>query len=262
MGSVRKVQGKVWISDLIWDKFHMIVARKWGIHKHGLLSYELEQALKYYISVAGILPEKAHTHKNLAENTIPTFQPRKKVNDKVELLATAGSRTEERRRPQAETMEESPILRNWLMTKGIDIADINRFNQSVTDADLQNAHKLRSDFEYHKQWRKDCIAKLEAKDNRISHNNMLAKLDKQDREEIAPVMKVMKQFLWHTYGDVIMQHDRIDREPIYEAFKVATGHSDRRTFSDALVLYVLHEYLKPLNKKKTSFRLMDKFKEL
>lgn len=261
MGSSHKVQGKAWVSEDTWDTFHKIVARKWGIHKHGLLSYELEQALKYYNSVDGLLPEIAHTHKNSAENTIAISHAKKKVNnnkDKVELLTTVGGRAEQREQGQR---QGDIILTNWLMTKGVDLMDINRFNQSVTDADLENAHKLNSDLEYRNQWRKDCIAKLEAKDKRISNNNTNAELAEQDRTEILPIMKKMKSYLFDKYAEEVIPYDRVSRILLFEANNVATGHVDQRTFDKDIALYRLHEYLYAVDGKK-AFRLTDKFKEL
>jgi hypothetical protein len=260
----RRIQFNNWISENDIIEFKKIIAKKYGIYLNNMQSHEVGLLIKWYNSVGGNLPDTSRSHTSSTENTISSSHPGKKV--KVELLATVGSRTrqqeEEQEQPQADTMEESVLLRNWLMTKCIDITDMNRFNRSVTDEDLHNAHKLRTDLEYQKRWRKDCITKLEAKNRRISYNNMQAKLKEQDNREIAPVMREIKQYLQTTYDICIGDRDRVDRDQIYEAFKVVTGYGDQRTFIKALVLYVMHEYLKPLNEKKTSFRLMDKFKEL
>jgi hypothetical protein len=65
MSSEDKIQFKVRIQRGITDRFR---------RNNGLLSYEMERLMLYYISMGGVLPLDAHTHISESQNSenIPT----------------------------------------------------------------------------------------------------------------------------------------------------------------------------------------------
>ena len=76
MSSEDKEQFKVRIERGVSDRFRRAVSRKWGINKHGLLSHEVEQLLKFYDSVDGILPEIGHAHIPHQNHDITKYIPK------------------------------------------------------------------------------------------------------------------------------------------------------------------------------------------
>jgi hypothetical protein len=82
-------------------------------------------------------------------------------------------------------------------------------------------------------------------------------MDKRDRNEIRPEMRVVKQHLLTTKA--ISEQNRISREQIFDAYKIATDKKDPRPFDGRLKEYINHEYFSPLDPKETSFRITDKF---
>jgi hypothetical protein len=72
----RKVQFNSFISEDTVRRFKEMVAKKWTSYSKGLISAEVDQALRYYISIGGIVPSgenREHTHTFAQETNLPTI---------------------------------------------------------------------------------------------------------------------------------------------------------------------------------------------
>ena len=72
----RKVQFNIFISEDTVRRFKEIVAKKWTSYSKGLISAEVDQALRYYISIGGIVPSgenREHTHTFAQQTNLPTI---------------------------------------------------------------------------------------------------------------------------------------------------------------------------------------------
>ena len=250
----RRRQFNTYISEDTISGFKETVARIHGIYAKNQWSSEVDKALRYYISVGGILPSAAHTHKNTDENDISTSQNFKRVKEnKVEHVHISNDNRNSSVSAGFEgfkDMSDKSPLMQWVTRNG-------GFKFEQRHYDL--ADRLRSDPEYREQWHKETIAKLTAKARRRDNLNWQNKLKKRD-EEIRPEIREIKQHL--VTVDNIIDLDRIDREKLYNAFVVVTNKTDPRTFEKRLKEYIQHEYFYPINREETSFRSGTKFIEI
>ena len=66
-----KKQFKVYVSSTLFEDFMTLIARKHGTHKHGLISYEVETALKQYIASYHSTHTQTHKIEVSASNPFP-----------------------------------------------------------------------------------------------------------------------------------------------------------------------------------------------
>ena len=88
MSQEDKVQFKVYITRKTRDSFRQFLSQKWQTYGHGLLSSEVEQAIKQYISGGDVIPSPTHTHTNSTENDISTSHRSKKVKVEEDILSS------------------------------------------------------------------------------------------------------------------------------------------------------------------------------
>lgn len=126
--------------------------------------------------------------------------------------------------------------------------------------DFELADRLRTDAAFREQYHKETQAQLRAKALRIDNYHYRTKLQEQDRNEIRPEIRQIKQHLVNI--SAISDQQRVDKEQIHDAYKIITGNRDIRSFDPRLKQYMLHEYVSPLNPEETSFRVTQKFLEI
>jgi hypothetical protein len=76
VSNYRKVQFNTFISEDTVRRFKEMVAEKWTSYSKGPISAEVDQALRYYISIGGIVPSREnreHTHTSNQQTNLPTI---------------------------------------------------------------------------------------------------------------------------------------------------------------------------------------------
>jgi hypothetical protein len=247
LSSEDKEQFKVHIQRGISDKFREIVAKKWGIHKYGLLSHEVEQLLKFYISVGGILPESAHAR---TLKDIPEI--------KTSIMVSNEGGGEERNHDGP--MEEAPLIKGWFLTQGLDLNNLDSIAEHVTEKDIEMGNKMLADQEYAKQLKKDSAAGFRRKKTRINYENWQSKYDERDIA-LCPELKVIKHHL-RDADMTLNENTPLIRIQIHSAWVVATNKRDNRTFSVRLREYVDHGYFRAIGTKENKFKATDRLLRL
>ena len=204
-----------------------------------------------------------HTHKNSEQsktkaavtNThidIPTIESSQ--GPKIEMTAivpsSGGNGGEEyhKRSPQ-----DDPVLRRWLLTKGIDITNMDSIASHITPEDLIVGEMSESDLN---QWKEEQYGLLIAKRRRKDNNKWRIQASQRDKELELELRKI-KQHLNHT--DSIKERDHVHVDQIYKAWTKATGKRDRqRVFKNRLYEYIDSGYFAPLDNKHMKFRAEDK----
>jgi|SRR5215207_3908073 len=163
-----------------------------------------------------------------------------------------GTEDEHWKRP----IEEDPILREFLLTRGIDITDAESVASHITKEDVKIGELPDPEI---KQWKKDSRSKLMGKKRRIHNKNYRGKLSERDGV-LKPELSLIKQHLTDT--DSIDNYDKILKKQVYKAYVVVTGKTHQTTFNNRLNEYEDHGYLEATDSKRTSFRALRKFLDL
>ncbi len=107
------------------------MAKKYGIYEKNMQSFELGQLIRWYISVGGRIPITAHTHMKLKNKSstkdIRTISHNERMTTETipsgsmstAIVTKTGGSSEDdyRKRPP----QENPLIRQWMLRKGIDI---------------------------------------------------------------------------------------------------------------------------------------------
>jgi hypothetical protein len=267
-------QLKVSIHRGIPDKVREIVAKRHGIHKHGLLSYEVERALLYYIQVDGVLPFDAHTHKkshktgakdirtinniggvsvNMAEAEMIPTSSSSSTTSAIITKTWSGDREEDYK---DKPMEEDPKIIQWLLTRGINLRDIGNVISHLTEEDYRVGNLKGEDA---RQWKKQAHDELVTRMRSLHIENNRAKLEKRENE-LLPELRSIKHLL--SASDSIVEQDKVYREQLYKEWIVATGNKHQTVFSNRVHEYIHFGYLTPLDAKHKKFRAEGKFLNL
>jgi hypothetical protein len=224
---------------------------------NNMQSAELGQLIRWYNSVGGRIPPIAHTHKKSHKHESSAKDIRTITNnDGVEMAAIVtkidgGSSGEDyHKRPP----EENPRLKQWLLTKGIDVTNIDNLINHLTEEDVR-VGKLERGTEEYRQWRKDMHAKLIMKLRRIHNNQRLTKLNERDQALESELYQI-KQHLFDT--DSIKEQNKVHMDQIYKAWVVVTNKRDPRVFKSRLHEYADAGYILPVDDKKKLFRVEEK----
>lgn len=245
MTSEDKNQFKVRIPRSVQDGFRRTVSQKYGIDKYGLLSNEVEQLLKYYNSVGGILPNAAHAHINSPKR--PTHSPKIAMTTAI-AVGSGGAREEYHNRPP----QEDPILRQWLLTKGIDIANPSSIASHITEEDIKAGEMADAEL---LQWKSGIHNRLIAI-RRQRDNKKWRVQEVQLGEELEPELRQIKSYLVNS--DSIKDGNYVHEDDFYKAWTVVTHKTDRqRTFKNSLKQYETAGYLSSFSTKKKIYRLED-----
>lgn len=256
MTSEDKNQFKVRIPRSIQDGFRRTVSKKYGIDKYGLLSYEVMQMMIHYISLGGILPTYAHTHKKQSkqqrlERTISTPEnPRIGMTTAI-VAGGSGSRgscEQYHNRPP----QDDPVLKYWLLSKGIDLANPDCIISHITEEDIKIGEMPDPEL---LQWKSGIHNRLIAI-RRQRDNKKWRIQEVQLGKELEPELRQIKSYLVN--NDSIKDGNYVHEDDFYKAWTVITSKSDRqRTFKNYLKKYETAGYLSSFSTKKKIYRLKD-----
>ncbi len=256
-------QFKLHIPKEIQNVFRRAVSRKWGIDKYGLLSHEIKQLMLYYDSVDGRIPSTAYTHNKSPKQKQPdilTPQPTQGPKIKMTTAIVSDGGSGSRKGGGKEYYHDpqyDPILREWLLTKGIDITNLDSTASHIIPEDLRVGELPEPDLN---RWKKNMYDRLIAKRRRKDNDKWRIQAGERDKE-LEPELRKIKQHLNHT--DSIKEHNHVHVDQIYKAWTKATGKRDRqRVFKNRLHEYIDSGYFVSIDDKHTIFRAEDKFMNL
>ncbi|CAN5295881.1 hypothetical protein BH18THE2_BH18THE2_40360 [soil metagenome] len=150
--------------------------------------------------------------------------------------------------------QDDPILRQWLLTKGIDITNMDSIASHITAEDIRVGEMSEPDLV---QWKKNIHDRLIMKRRRIDNEKWRSAAREKDRE-LEPELRKIKQHLTNT--DSIKENNHVHVDQIYKAWTMSTGNRDRqRVFKNRLHEYTDGGYLTTLDEKHEIFRGEDKF---
>ena len=153
--------------------------------------------------------------------------------------------------------QDDPILRQWLLTKGIDITNFDSIASNITEEDIRVREMSESDLI---QWKKNIYDRLAAKRRRKDNKKWIMQATERDKQ-LEPDLRQIKSYLVNT--DSIMANNHVDIDQMYKAWSIATGKRDRqRTFRNELHGYIGCGYFTPLDSKYKKFRVEDKLMSL
>jgi hypothetical protein len=253
MTSEDKAQFKVRIPRSIQDGFRRAVSRKYGIDKYGLLSYEMQRLIEYYILVGGILPSTARTHKgqHLEGHIAP--KPTIEMTAAIVSGGNGGNREEYNNCPP----HDDPILRQWLLTKGIDVANPDSIAGHITEEDIKVGELPEAEL---MQWNNGIYNRLIAIRRQRDTKKWLVQEGHLERD-LEPELRQIKSYLVNS--DSIKGDDRVHEDLLYSAWSVVTRKTDRqRTFKNNLKRYETAGYLSIFDCKRKIYRAERKLMSL
>jgi hypothetical protein len=231
------------------------LSHKWPLIRHGTISVEIEAALIERMTREKVLTS-AHTRKNKLKEAIPITNKDHDKNPEIAasvmptamVVKTNGGEEYHKR-----SIEDDPILRQWLLKKGIDITNIDSISSHLTEDDIKVGELTEPEL---KQWNKEQHSKLVMKKRRIVHTNWRSKADERDKA-LESQLGEIKQHL--VFTDSIKEQNKVHTDQIFKAFIVATGYKNKGTFRNRLHEYTDGGYLTPVDGKHKIFRAEEKF---
>jgi hypothetical protein len=257
MSSDDKIQFKVYLRSSIDTGFRQFLSQRWGTINRGILSLETEQAIIQYIGGGWRLTAPAHTHPNSIKNRVRSNHIKGvRIDQKAKVSGISSPIV----LVNSSGQFESKGFRNLPRNSSLIQFAAKKGGFEFEHCDFELADRLRTDAAFREQYHKETQAQLRAKALRIDNYHYRTKLQEQDRNEIRPEIRQIKQHLVNI--SAISDQQRVDKVQIHDAYKIITGNRDIRSFDPRLKQYMLHEYVSPLNPEETSFRVTQKFLEI
>ena len=250
----RRKQFNNFILEDIIKRFKDVVNRKYGYYAKNQWSYEVERMLRYYISVGGIFPEGTHAHTNSHEKRT------KEVKDTPEIKTSIMVKNNGEERSHYGPMEESPLIKSWFLTQGIDVDNPDSVAPHIIEEDIETANKMLENQEFAKQFIKDSALSFGRKKGGIIYEDWKTQRAARDKA-LRPELSIIKIHLRD--ADMSLNDNTpLSRIQIYNAFIVATNKRDNRTFSVRLREYIDHGYFRAIGTSENKFKATDSLLQL
>lgn len=214
MSRDRRKQFNNSITEHTIRKFKEIVIRKYGIYAKNLWSYEVERALRYYISVGGIFPDSStrSTHTQDIEQKdipIPISHAATAKGKLIKLstnsangmtaLVTSGDRNGNGNGKSEDNREywelnDDPLIVDWAKQLGMeDVLDDpkNIYNYASKET-IENTSRCMVDPEFKKQYHERLLKGLLARKGQKVYERRFEEGNKKLRDELV----VIKKHLW------------------------------------------------------------------
>ncbi len=243
------------IRKRINDSFRQFISRQWGTYDKGLLSIEVERAIIKYMEGERPNTKTAHTHKNSqlppgnkGDTPIPLTTKNFELETTTAIVAGGGK--EYHNRPP----QDDPILKQWLLTKGIEVTNMDSIASHITQEDITVGELSELELDH---WKKNIYERLIAKRRRIDNKKWRSTVSEKDRM-LEPELRTIKQHLNNT--DSIIENNKVHVDQIYKAWASATHKRDKqRVFKNRLDEYIDGGYFTPLDDKHRKLRVENKF---
>ena len=159
-------------------------------------------------------------------------------------------------------INEDPLLVDWAKKIGMgDVFDDPRnILKYASQETIENVRRCMVDPEFNKEYHQFLINRLSARKKQKQHERYKNALEERDKE-LRPELVVIKKHIED--HNTIIDQNKIREDHLYDAFVVATGKDDKRTFNKRLAQYILHEYFSKVKVVKTkAYRMEEKFLQL